>query len=781
MTTNKWISLKEVAEEPEGFTRKVEPMNREKRKELSQRIANTPSPDISAVKDALRKKLGKDDPNYEIKKYARGLKDKSERERLNYLNDLRAKYDSGELKEDDEKKPVQKMIKWFNSKTGKVEDRPYVEKPKEKEPMSFEKDRIVPPKKVDEDEIKPLREPMMIDKYTGKLIPKIEPLNIIKGKKKDEKPENVWSAKEDPTDFSWKTGKTSPGKEPLSIVPKKEKEKEKDSGYHLTVMPDLEVPRQKKQKEDESFFGFGKKPIEKIKLGGKNPSAIKLDSPESEKIKIKPINAPSSDPFGVRGRIPIQSDDPELKMKELREKLMKNANIKINESTPPLPKHIIHRVESEYGKNNPKSYQTLWKIYDRIKHKKNMEETNILGGPDEPSAPYNNPNYHNPDIDEPHDTYSRTITPAHKQMDITVIPKEKKSDPIIMFPSSDAVRQLGKYEEKEMDEDAKWIQKAIKHPGRCAHPGSPECPEGSPQYKLAMRFKHGDIHKDNLNKENYEEESVDEMNENDEGTSKLIRKALNKAAGWSKQQTKRKEIGVFKNIPDIEKVDKGIKTIQDLEKSKRLNRPKNDIGNYEIEETSDSSGAGSYQTPFAFGKGNQKKSRAMKASAKSGYTSIREGVDDLLQPSEKLEMELRRFFEENDIENVELATSNKDSRNEEDSVIIHPRNQNQYDVLIRCDMGENYSFEIYRSDEYGKSEKLTEESNLSTDEIKQLILEFIQAVDGIGGEKEMGDEENIQETPLGYREKKHAQPPISPMNEQTELSTKWKSLKRILG
>jgi len=44
----------------------------------------------------------------------------------------------------------------------------------------------------------------------------------------------------------------------------------------------------------------------------------------------------------------------------------------------------------------------------------------------------------------------------------------------------------------------KWIQKAVKHPGRCAHMGSPECPEGSPQYNLAKRFKKGDIHKANV-------------------------------------------------------------------------------------------------------------------------------------------------------------------------------------------------------------------------------------------------------------------------------------------
>lgn len=42
----------------------------------------------------------------------------------------------------------------------------------------------------------------------------------------------------------------------------------------------------------------------------------------------------------------------------------------------------------------------------------------------------------------------------------------------------------------------KWIQKAIKHPGRCT-PGSPnyDCPEGSPQWRLAQRFKSGDLYR----------------------------------------------------------------------------------------------------------------------------------------------------------------------------------------------------------------------------------------------------------------------------------------------
>lgn len=47
-----------------------------------------------------------------------------------------------------------------------------------------------------------------------------------------------------------------------------------------------------------------------------------------------------------------------------------------------------------------------------------------------------------------------------------------------------------------MEDGGNWIQSAIKHPGRCT-PGSPnyDCPEGSPQWNLAQRFKHGDLHK----------------------------------------------------------------------------------------------------------------------------------------------------------------------------------------------------------------------------------------------------------------------------------------------
>jgi len=54
--------------------------------------------------------------------------------------------------------------------------------------------------------------------------------------------------------------------------------------------------------------------------------------------------------------------------------------------------------------------------------------------------------------------------------------------------------------EEDLNEEDDWIQGADLKKGRCTPMGTPECPEGSPQYNLAKRFKSGDIHKANLKK-----------------------------------------------------------------------------------------------------------------------------------------------------------------------------------------------------------------------------------------------------------------------------------------
>ena len=52
----------------------------------------------------------------------------------------------------------------------------------------------------------------------------------------------------------------------------------------------------------------------------------------------------------------------------------------------------------------------------------------------------------------------------------------------------------------EIEEEKDWIQGSDLKKGRCTPMGTKECPEGSPQYNLAKRFKGGDIHKANLKK-----------------------------------------------------------------------------------------------------------------------------------------------------------------------------------------------------------------------------------------------------------------------------------------
>jgi len=53
-------------------------------------------------------------------------------------------------------------------------------------------------------------------------------------------------------------------------------------------------------------------------------------------------------------------------------------------------------------------------------------------------------------------------------------------------------------ESEGLEEAGKWIQKAVKNPGRCSGEnfGGADCPKGSPQYNLAVRLKPGgDLYK----------------------------------------------------------------------------------------------------------------------------------------------------------------------------------------------------------------------------------------------------------------------------------------------
>ena len=62
-----------------------------------------------------------------------------------------------------------------------------------------------------------------------------------------------------------------------------------------------------------------------------------------------------------------------------------SKNFSKTEEAPPLKKSIIRKVEKQYGKDNPKTYATLWKIY---KDKKKNEDApaNSVGNWTQPNA-----------------------------------------------------------------------------------------------------------------------------------------------------------------------------------------------------------------------------------------------------------------------------------------------------------------------------------------------------------------------------------------------------------
>ena len=59
------------------------------------------------------------------------------------------------------------------------------------------------------------------------------------------------------------------------------------------------------------------------------------------------------------------------------------------EEVPPLKKSIINKVEKEYGKDNPKTYATLWAIYNKKKKNEDVPGTStadVVGTGDDGEA-----------------------------------------------------------------------------------------------------------------------------------------------------------------------------------------------------------------------------------------------------------------------------------------------------------------------------------------------------------------------------------------------------------
>ena len=68
----------------------------------------------------------------------------------------------------------------------------------------------------------------------------------------------------------------------------------------------------------------------------------------------------------------------------MKENHMSKKSYKTEEA-PPLKKSIIRKVEKQYGKDNPKTYATLWKIY-KDKKKNENAPANSVGNWTQPNA-----------------------------------------------------------------------------------------------------------------------------------------------------------------------------------------------------------------------------------------------------------------------------------------------------------------------------------------------------------------------------------------------------------
>ena len=81
-----------------------------------------------------------------------------------------------------------------------------------------------------------------------------------------------------------------------------------------------------------------------------------------------------------------------------------------------------------------------------------------------------------------------------------VLTNEEASEMFDLNMSALLDEMMDEGEELQEKEEKMDIKGMDLKKGRCTPMGTPECPEGSPQYNLAKRFKSGDIHKDNLKK-----------------------------------------------------------------------------------------------------------------------------------------------------------------------------------------------------------------------------------------------------------------------------------------
>lgn len=116
---------------------------------------------------------------------------------------------------------------------------------------------------------------------------------------------------------------------------------------------------------------------------------------------------------------------------------------------------------------------------------------------------------------------------------LDALPEQERYDALEEYMNGGCYKCGGK-----MKEGGNWIQKAVKHPGRCT-PGSPnyDCPKGSPQWNLAQTFKkHHGFHQEGGHTPTYPELGQGNVEVEDQETVKTPDGKLFKFEGDTHEQ-----------------------------------------------------------------------------------------------------------------------------------------------------------------------------------------------------------------------------------------------------
>jgi hypothetical protein len=359
-------------------------------------------------------------------------------------------------------------------------------------------------------------------------------------------------------------------------------------------------------------------------------------------------------------------DVPYTSTKPVKEPSQDKGGENVNESAPPLPKHIIHKVEAEYGKGNPKAYQTLWKIYDKMKNEGYEEE-----------------------------------------MD------EESSTGAIVGYSPNA-----------------WVSKSKR--------GSEKAIEGGERsgFKVVRESKENEV---------VGSYPIDQLNHD---LSEILHEV--------------KQYNVIIDTELLREFTWALKYETNINKQPRWKAKCNVLYNW-------SHGNWCHY--------NNKKKQLMENAYGPQYTQERVGMSDY-EPHERLCYELKDHFNDNGVENVAIHPMGQDETPKDigkAAMADFSDYATEPKVFVFINgQDDAHGLHVYGADDKRHTELLHRRENMSLDEVKKELMDIHEFVKG-----SVVQDENVEETRFGMKQKKHPQPAVEPMNES--LGSKWNSLKRVLN